>query len=88
MVVSFILFELHKFSFFKSLASDKIVKPSFLFLQIVNAECKVLNTLPVRTMVCVCIEGYQGNAAVQCDKGRISLSKNCRTNPKIKMQIK
>lgn len=34
---------------------------------LVNAECKVLDTVPVRTMVCVCIEGYQGNAAVQCD---------------------
>lgn len=33
----------------------------------VNAECKVLDTTPVRTMVCVCVEGYQGNAAVQCD---------------------
>lgn len=33
----------------------------------VNAECKVLNTEPVRTMVCECLPGYQGNAAVQCD---------------------
>lgn len=33
----------------------------------VNAECKVLDTVPVRTMICVCIEGYQGNAAIQCD---------------------
>lgn len=32
-----------------------------------NAECKVLDTIPVRTMVCVCVVGYQGNAAVQCD---------------------
>lgn len=44
----------------------------FLLFQIVNAECKVLDTLPVRTMICVCIEGYQGNAAVQCDKGKCS----------------
>lgn len=34
----------------------------------VNAECKVLDTVPVRTMVCICIPGYQGNAALQCDK--------------------
>lgn len=34
----------------------------------VNAECKVLDTVPVRTMVCECLPGYQGNAAIQCDK--------------------
>lgn len=34
----------------------------------VNAECRVLDTLPVRTMVCECKSEYQGNAAVQCDK--------------------
>jgi hypothetical protein len=26
----------------------------------------VLDTLPVRTMVCICITGYQGNAAIRC----------------------
>merc|ERR1719305_927672 len=31
-----------------------------------NAKCQVLDTLPVRTMVCVCITGYQGNAAIEC----------------------
>lgn len=34
----------------------------------VNAECRVIDTVPLRTMVCVCLPGYQGNAAVQCDK--------------------
>lgn len=34
----------------------------------VNAECKVLDHVPVRTMVCECLPGYEGNAAVQCDK--------------------
>ncbi|KAJ8954750.1 hypothetical protein NQ318_011445, partial [Aromia moschata] len=34
----------------------------------VNAECTVLDTEPVRTMICQCPPGYQGNAAVQCDK--------------------
>jgi len=34
----------------------------------VNANCKVLDTIPVRTMICECLPGYQGNAAVQCDK--------------------
>jgi hypothetical protein len=34
----------------------------------VNAECRVLDTQPVRTMICECLPGYQGNAAVQCDK--------------------
>ena len=26
----------------------------------------MLDTLPVRTMVCICITGYQGNAAIRC----------------------
>lgn len=34
----------------------------------VNADCRVLDTVPVRTMICECLEGYTGNAAVQCDK--------------------
>uniref|UniRef100_A0A8D8TXE6 Neurogenic locus notch homolog protein 1 n=1 Tax=Cacopsylla melanoneura TaxID=428564 RepID=A0A8D8TXE6_9HEMI len=34
----------------------------------IHAECKVFDTLPVRTMICECEPGYQGNAAVQCDK--------------------
>lgn len=36
----------------------------------VNAVCKVIDTVPVRTMICDCLEGYQGNAAVQCDKSK------------------
>lgn len=40
----------------------------------VNANCKVLNTLPVRTMICECKPGYQGNAAVQCDKSKFKLN--------------
>ena len=35
----------------------------------INAQCQVLDTLPVRTMVCICITGYQGNAAVECTPG-------------------
>lgn len=35
----------------------------------VNANCKVLDTEPVRTLMCECFPGYQGNAAVQCDLG-------------------
>lgn len=35
----------------------------------VNTRCQVFDTLPVRTMICECLPGYQGNAAVQCDKG-------------------
>lgn len=34
----------------------------------VNTICRVLDTVPVRTMICECLPGYQGNAAVQCDK--------------------
>ncbi|RZC36324.1 hypothetical protein BDFB_000159 [Asbolus verrucosus] len=41
----------------------------------VNADCRVLNTEPVRTMICECLPGYQGNAAVQCDR-----MPTCRTD--------
>lgn len=34
----------------------------------VNSICRVLDTTPVRTMVCACLPGYVGNAAIQCDK--------------------
>ena len=36
----------------------------------VNSVCKVLDTLPVRTMICECLPGYQGNAALQCDRSK------------------
>ena len=31
-----------------------------------NAECVVLDTLPVRTMVCNCLVGYGGDASTEC----------------------
>lgn len=31
-----------------------------------NAVCRVINTLPVRTMICECKPGYKGNALVEC----------------------
>ncbi|CAG0892378.1 unnamed protein product, partial [Cyprideis torosa] len=31
-----------------------------------NAICKVIDTLPVRTITCECPEGYFGNAVVEC----------------------
>lgn len=40
----------------------------------VNSECKVLDTVPVRTMICICVEGYQGNAAVQCDRSKYTVT--------------
>lgn len=39
----------------------------------INAECKVFDTAPIRTMVCECLPGYQGNAIVQCDKSEYSI---------------
>jgi len=41
----------------------------------INAQCRVVDTLPVRTMVCECIPGYRGNAAIKCD-----LRKRLNTN--------
>lgn len=31
-----------------------------------NAECTVVDTLPVRTMICECLSGYRGNAVIEC----------------------
>ena len=33
-----------------------------------NAECTVKDTLPMRTMVCTCKEGYIGKGDIRCDK--------------------
>ncbi|RZF34371.1 hypothetical protein LSTR_LSTR008910 [Laodelphax striatellus] len=32
-----------------------------------NTICQVFDTTPVRTMICECLPGYQGNAAIKCD---------------------
>lgn len=37
----------------------------------VNSLCTVLDTVPVRTMICECLPGFQGNAAIQCDKSKL-----------------
>lgn len=37
----------------------------------VNAECTVLDTTPVRTMICECLPGYRGNAVIRCEKENI-----------------
>ena len=36
-----------------------------------NAECSVQNTLPQRTMVCMCLPGYVGDADVACNLRKI-----------------
>ena len=36
-----------------------------------NAECTVQNTLPQRTMVCMCIPGYVGDADIACNLRKI-----------------
>lgn len=37
-----------------------------------NAICSVVDTLPLRTMICQCEPGYVGDADVGCRKGRLS----------------
>uniref|UniRef100_A0A0K2TAS5 Putative LOC101893139 [Musca domestica] n=1 Tax=Lepeophtheirus salmonis TaxID=72036 RepID=A0A0K2TAS5_LEPSM len=32
----------------------------------INAYCSVYDTVPVRTMTCSCIEGYEGDASIEC----------------------
>lgn len=46
----------------------------------INAECRVLDTLPVRTMLCECLPGYRGNAAVQCDLRKKYFQSSCSSN--------
>ena len=39
-----------------------------------NADCKVYDTLPRRTMTCTCREGFSGKGDVRCEK----ISKACQ----------
>lgn len=39
----------------------------------VNTRCQVFDTPVWRTMICECLPGYQGNAAVRCDLGKCAL---------------
>lgn len=34
-----------------------------------NAECSVVDTLPLRTMSCLCLPGFIGDADVACRPG-------------------
>lgn len=38
-----------------------------------NAECSVVDTLPLRTMTCLCLPGYLGDADVECKRGKEKL---------------
>lgn len=37
-----------------------------------NARCHVIDTLPFRTMTCECLEGYAGNAYMECILRKLS----------------
>ena len=43
-----------------------LLKSLILFNSNLTLIIQVLDTLPIRTMVCKCITGYQGNAAIAC----------------------
>lgn len=36
----------------------------------INAQCLVVDSLPLRTMTCQCLPGYFGNPNVECRSGR------------------
>lgn len=40
----------------------------------INAQCLVVDSLPLRTMTCQCLPGYFGNPNVECRSGRIKRS--------------
>ena len=39
-----------------------------------HAVCSVVDSLPLRTMVCTCVPGYVGNADIGCNPGNYELS--------------
>ncbi|CAH0390731.1 unnamed protein product [Bemisia tabaci] len=43
-----------------------------------KAECKVLNTLPLRTLSCQCLPGYVGDASVQCERAAAQVEHGCK----------
>ena len=50
----------------------------------INAECSVQNTLPQRTMLCMCRRGYVGDADVACNLRKFFyISTNSSLLPKI-----
>lgn len=38
-----------------------------------NAECLVVDTLPLRTMSCVCLPGFIGDADISCQLGNLEI---------------
>lgn len=44
-----------------------------------NARCSVVDSLPLRTMVCTCIEGYVGDAEKECKLGTFPHSSSSKT---------
>lgn len=38
---------------------------------IVSAKCSVVDTLPMRTMICECLPNFAGDATVACVPGRL-----------------
>lgn len=36
-----------------------------------NAECIVVDTLPLRTMSCQCLPGFIGDADIECTRGEL-----------------
>lgn len=44
----------------------------------INAQCSVVDTLPLRTMSCLCLPGYVGDADLECKKGIFSFHRTLR----------
>lgn len=48
-----------------------------------NAICSVVDTLPLRKMICQCEPGYVGDADIGCRKGKLSNSSESPFKQKI-----
>ena len=46
-----------------------------------NADCIVYDDLPMRTMVCICREGYTGKGDQRCDWMELGSDAHWRSNP-------
>ena len=54
--------------------NEKCIDPCTLDPCTENTECRVIDTVPVRTIACECLPGYQGDALDKCIPSKITFS--------------
>lgn len=61
--------------------NEKCIDPCALDPCTENTECRTIDTIPVRTIACECLPGYQGDALDKCIPSKITF---CLLNPRLK----